>query len=285
MCGFLTDSPGRGRLHIFMSDIKWIKICTDIFDNEKIRLIEELPEGDTILIIWLKLLTLAGKKNDNGFIYITKDIPYKVDTLAKIMGRKEVTVSLALNTFISFGMVEIEDDIIAISNWAKHQNVEGMDRIKEQNRLRQAKYRQKQIEDNSNVTSRYSNGTDKSRIDKKRIEEDEGFLEFWNLYDKKVGKDKAFKLWEKLSEKDKLSISQNVPLYKAAQPDKKYRKNPETYLRNRSWEDEIISASDLSPQCDDGKGGIRAKISALKEEQAGGLIDNTAEIAKLEAQL
>ena len=46
-----------------MADIKWIKITTDMFDDEKIKVIEAMPDRDAILIIWIKLLTLAGKVN------------------------------------------------------------------------------------------------------------------------------------------------------------------------------------------------------------------------------
>ncbi len=63
---------------------------------------------------------------------------------------------------------------------------------------------------------------------------------FWNLYDKKVGKDKAELKWAKLTLADQQKIMQHVPKYKVAQPDKKYRKNPETYFNNKSWNDELI---------------------------------------------
>ena len=56
-----------------MADIKWIKIVTDMFDNRKIRQIECLPDGDSIIVIWMKLLCLAGQTNDNGMVYFTKD--------------------------------------------------------------------------------------------------------------------------------------------------------------------------------------------------------------------
>ena len=70
---------------------------------------------------------------------------------------------------------------------------------------------------------------------------DSSFEEFWNLYDKKVGnKEKLRSKWDKLSVKDKEAAFAHVPLYKAATPEKRYRKNPETYLNNRSWNDEII---------------------------------------------
>ena len=171
-----------------MADIKWIKITTDIFDDEKIKLIEKLPEGDTILIIWLKLLTMAGKRNDSGMIYITRDIPYTPDTLSDIMNRDNKIIMLALNTFVSFEMIEIVDDIIQIINWDKHQNVEGLEKIKEQNRERQRRFREKnqvkQIENKSNVISRYNNAIDKNRKDKEKninkTEKYETIYKHWN---------------------------------------------------------------------------------------------------------
>ena len=66
------------------------------------------------------------------------------------------------------------------------------------------------------------------------------FLSFWNLYDKKVARPKCEKLWEKLTLKEKQACLSYIPLYKQAQPDKQYRKNPETFLRNKSWNDELI---------------------------------------------
>lgn len=70
------------------------------------------------------------------------------------------------------------------------------------------------------------------------------FDDFWNLYDKKVGeKGKLFKKWLKLTDKDRISIMAYIPSYLLAQPDKKYRKNPETFLNNKSWNDEIINAN------------------------------------------
>jgi len=149
-----------------MAEIKWIKITTDIFDDEKIKIIEKMPEGDTMLVIWLKLLTLAGKKNDHGFVYFTKEIPYTPEILSDIFGRESRLISLALNTFCSFGMIEIEKDIISVLNWDRHQNIEGMDKIREQNRIRQANYRERKQLPDSNVISRDSNGTDKIRLDK-----------------------------------------------------------------------------------------------------------------------
>ncbi|HBP9582646.1 TPA: phage replisome organizer N-terminal domain-containing protein, partial [Enterococcus faecium] len=52
-----------------MAEISWIKLKTTMFDDEKIRLIQAVPESDAIIVIWIRLLVLAGKTNDDGLIY------------------------------------------------------------------------------------------------------------------------------------------------------------------------------------------------------------------------
>ena len=125
-----------------MTKVKWIKIVTDIFNDEKILLIDSLPESDTILVIWFKLLCLAGKQNNGGVITMNDKIAYTDEMLATIFRRNLNTVRLALKTFEEFGMIEIINGVICIPNWSKHQNVESMDKIREQTRKRVAKYRQ-----------------------------------------------------------------------------------------------------------------------------------------------
>lgn len=135
-----------------MSNVKWIKITTDIFDDEKIRLIDAMPDRDAILVMWFKLLTLAGKTNDNGLVYIMEKVPTTDEMLATIFGRPLNTVRLALKVFSDLKMIEIKEHINII-NWEKHQNVSGLERIKEQNKLRQRKFKEKKKLERSNVTS------------------------------------------------------------------------------------------------------------------------------------
>lgn len=149
-----------------MSEIKWIKITTDIFDDEKIRLIDALPEHDAILVIWFKILTLAGRQGGNGLLMMNNKVHYTEEMLAAIFGRPLNTIRLALQTFEKFGMIEIINGIISLPNWEKHQNVDGMEKAKEQTRKRVARYRekQKQLLENGNVTCNVtvtpSNATD-----------------------------------------------------------------------------------------------------------------------------
>lgn len=126
-----------------MNEIKWIKIDVTLFDNRKIKAIRTLPEGDSIVVIWLQLLCLAGRVNDYGSVYITKEMPYTEQILANECGVPVSTIQLAIKTFQSMGMVEIVEDIIYISNWEKYQAIEKMELIKQQNRDRKRRQRER----------------------------------------------------------------------------------------------------------------------------------------------
>jgi len=124
--------------------IKWIKITTTMFDDEKIKLIRKLPEADSILLTWIQLLVQAGKANASGSIILNERIPYTEEMLATIFDRPINVIRLALNTFEQFGMINIENGVITISNWEKHQNIDGLDRIREQERIRKKRQRERQ---------------------------------------------------------------------------------------------------------------------------------------------
>lgn len=126
-----------------MAEVKWIKLFIDIWDNRKIKQIETLPDGDTVLVIWLKLLTLAGNINDGGMVYFTKDLPYTEEMLATHFGKPLPTVKMALDVFQRFGMIEIVNNILCVTNWEKYQNRERLDDLKEYNRLKQREHRQR----------------------------------------------------------------------------------------------------------------------------------------------
>lgn len=160
-----------------MSEIKWIKITTDIFDDEKICLIDALPDHDAILVIWFKILALAGKHNRNGLLMMSDKVHYTDEMLATIFRRPLNTVRMALGIFEQFGMVEIIDGIIALPNWEKHQNIDGMEKIKTQTRNRVARYREKQKNlalgnVTCNVTVTESNATEEDRDRDKELDKD-----------------------------------------------------------------------------------------------------------------
>lgn len=106
------------------SAVKWIKICSDIFDDEKIMLIENLPSADSIIVIWFKLLCLAGKNNNSGVFILNDKIAYTDEMLATVFRRDINTVRLALKTFENYGMIEIVSGVYTIPNWGKYQNLD-----------------------------------------------------------------------------------------------------------------------------------------------------------------
>lgn len=145
-----------------MANVKWIKIAVDIFDNRKIKQIESMPDGESMLIIWFKLLCLAGNVNDGGLIYLTKEIPYTDEMLATQFNKPLATVRLALKMFETFGMVEIINNMIFLSSWEKYQNTDKLAEIREQNRLR--KQAQREREKTKLLPSRDSHVTNSGQV-------------------------------------------------------------------------------------------------------------------------
>lgn len=125
-----------------MADVKWIKIAVDMFDNRKIKQIGSMPEGDSLLLMWVQLLCLAGNVNDGGFIYLTKEIPYTDEMLATQFNKPISTVRLALKTFEQFGMIEIINNMIFLSSWEKYQSIDRLTAIREKDRERKRRKRE-----------------------------------------------------------------------------------------------------------------------------------------------
>jgi predicted phage replisome organizer len=157
-----------------VADVKWIKIVTDIFDDEKMLLIESMPSADSIIVIWFKLLCLAGKNNNSGVFLLNDKIAYTDEMLSTIFRRDINTVRLALKSFELYGMIEIIDNVITIPNWSKHQNLDQLEERKEYMKEYMRKYRGKQKDlieskDNGKV---YSKSNSKANVNPLDIEEE-----------------------------------------------------------------------------------------------------------------
>lgn len=128
-----------------MGEVQWIKLYIDMFDKRKINKIRRLPAGNDILLFWVMLLATAGKCNAGGMIFITERVPFTEEDLADEFDFEAGTIKLALQAFVELDMISIDDEgFIAVSNWEKYQNVEGMDKIREQNRERKRLQRERQ---------------------------------------------------------------------------------------------------------------------------------------------
>lgn len=148
------------------SDVKWIKLTTDMFDNRKVRHLRRLPEGNNIVLIWVMLLTMAGRCNAGGMIFLTENIPYTPKMLADELDFEESTVRLALEALERLNMIVADEGFFAIAGWEEHQNTDGLERIRESKRIAQAKWREKKKElpAASHVDSTVDSTVDNERI-------------------------------------------------------------------------------------------------------------------------
>ena len=125
-----------------MADIKWIKLKVGMFNDDRIKVIQAMPEGDALIVIWIRMLILAGISNAEGYLMISENLPYTEDMLATIFNKPLSVVRLALKTFETFGMVEACNEGIFITDFAAEQG-EKMQDIREYNRIKKAESRER----------------------------------------------------------------------------------------------------------------------------------------------
>jgi len=227
-----------------MSDVRWIKLTTDMFDDEKIDFITSLPESDAIIVIWIRLLSLAGKCNAGGYIYLTEKIPYTEDMLSHKFRKPITIIKLALNTLQKLGMIEYDDGVVFITNWVKHQNVEGLEKIRERDRERKRRERanKKQLLLEGEMSSD-SHGTvvghPQTDIELDKDKEKNYLVYFfesiWKLYPKKEGKGGVSKTQkEKLHKIGLEEMTRVVSRYIKAKEgtDKKYLQMGSTFFNS-----------------------------------------------------
>lgn len=194
-----------------MADVGWVRLSTGLFDNPKIKILEMNENGDAFVSLWLRLLCLAGRANDNGMVYVTEGVAYTPDILAAMTGKDVEVITEALELFRKLNMIAVDNDgYIEILGWQKHQNIEGLAKIRTQTKERVKRYREKKknqsnadvLDDvtpcnvtcNDDVTLR--NATEKRREEKNRKEKDDYH------HPKRNGDDEEkhteiFALWEK----------------------------------------------------------------------------------------
>jgi predicted phage replisome organizer/uncharacterized phage protein (TIGR02220 family) len=214
-----------------------------MFDDEKIKFIDSLPERDTIFYIWIRLLVLAGKCNAGGYIFLTENIPYTEESLSSVINRPLNTVKLAMSTFLQLGMIETDSKGIYLLNFNKYQNIEGLERIREQTKKRVAQYRERKklLEYDGGVTLPVTlcNGTEKEReIDKIYIQNALTVLTYLN---EKTGKRYRIKKYIMARLRDGATIEECQSVIDAKIKDQffidnpKYL-NPETLFRPSNFD-------------------------------------------------
>ncbi|MCX6761027.1 MAG: DUF4373 domain-containing protein [Candidatus Nealsonbacteria bacterium] len=201
--------------------MKWFKHDTDAHIDLKIQSLISKHGVEAYGLYWI-CNELIGKENDKSFEIRAKN-EWKI-YISKQINIEEKKLEILLSALADCGLIDKKRLTKGILCNKKLQN-----RADEYTK----KVRRMSGHSPDNVPP------EENRTDKKRIEQIP-FDEFWNLYDKKVGKSKSEKKWDKLSLEVQKKILEYIPNYKAAKPDKQFRKDPTTFFNNESWEDEII---------------------------------------------
>lgn len=182
-------------------DVTWIKLATGLFGDTKIKYLRQQKNGDSIALFWVGLLTLAGECNDKGMIYVTPKVPYTYQGLADSLGFPLLVVKKAIPLFVSLDMLEESEGFLCIVNWNEHQNVDGLEKVREQNRIRKQAQRQREKEANSKRDENETKGDmsrDKSRDGHKeekrtkKEETQEGEEEIDNSSNSSSGSERAY---------------------------------------------------------------------------------------------
>lgn len=167
-----------------MYNLQWLKIELKIFSNRKIQILLRELDGDTYFRVWIQLLTIAMECNSNGKLVIGKNKPMTIENFSKIMGKTKKKIEKIIQKFLELNMLIVEDEAYKIKNWDKYQSIEPYEKYKEQNRIRQQKYREKlkSEKEESNVTITLNNTQEENKIknilDKEGDENRSGFKEF-----------------------------------------------------------------------------------------------------------
>ncbi len=115
-----------------MRERKYVKFRVDMYEDTKFKIIDRMINRDLIHYVWNRVVVLAGKVNQEGELYMSKNIPYTVETLSIEFNREISEVKAALEVLMNLEMIEIVDNnIYKVKNFVKHQNI----KVKEKNEI------------------------------------------------------------------------------------------------------------------------------------------------------
>lgn len=121
----------------------WVQLRTNFFDDDRVKLIRTLPEGDTLTVIYFQMLALAGRCNAGGRLLIHESLAHDEVSLTACMGKSASIINLALASFVKYGLLLNNNGCYEIADWYSDQNSEKLAEIQAANARRQANYRLK----------------------------------------------------------------------------------------------------------------------------------------------
>ncbi len=140
-----------------MRERKCVKFNVNMYEDTKFKIIDRMEKRDLINYVWTRLVILAGKVNLEGELFLSRNIPYTLETLAIEFNREISEIELAVKTFIDLEMVELtQDKVYKVKNFAKHQNIKLREKVQNKDKAEEVIVNEKEeqgssFEDNAHV--------------------------------------------------------------------------------------------------------------------------------------
>jgi len=221
-----------------MRERKYIKFRVDMYDDTKFKIIDMKPERDLIHYVWTRIVTLAGKVNLEGDLYMSKNLPYTIETLAIEFNRGADQIKLALDVFIELEMIELtEDKIYRVKNFAKHQNIKVKEKIKSKDKEEEIKDKEAVVkEDSKDRIYDNDNKESENKISQNEAEDVENDYR-GNLEITSIGINKVDNM---SNEKIKNNSQDNIPIILKTKENKKVnKKKKKGKLSDITYEEEV----------------------------------------------
>lgn len=225
-------------------DVKWIKLNVGMFDGNSFKKIKKAKIGgesfrDKLTAVWFELLDFAGKCNAGGQLIESPEIPFaSIEDIAILIDREPEELQLCMQFFITNRMISVIDDVYMLTNWSKYQNEDGLERIREQNRIRQKKWYDKQkLLPNADLTLGITlpNATEEERDLKKDLDKRSIYQLIADMYNEICI---SFPRVTSLSEKRKQAIKARLNTYTIEQFKEMFTKaESSTFLKGKNKRD------------------------------------------------
>ncbi|NOW85836.1 putative phage replisome organizer [Clostridium beijerinckii] len=238
-----------------MKERRYVRFRVDMYEDTKFKIMDRMPERDVIYYIWTRIVILAGRVNLDGNLYMSKNIPYTLKTLAIEFNRDESQVKLALDTFIDLEMVEVvEENVYKVKNFAKHQNIKAKVKDITENKEKMGKKDSKlKSEETKSVENIYDEKHDieeelGNEIIEKQQQKDNNMCNMENVIDTKnnieiknegISDNKNIISTEKINGVPKDNISVPLIMNKNKKSKKEVRKNTDIQVTDEEDDDEF----------------------------------------------
>lgn len=239
------------------TELQWISLSTGLFDDTKIKVISAMPEGNAIIVCWLRLLCMAGKNNDMGYVYLSREMPYSEEILSTVWGVDLPIVRLALRTFRDLRMIDIEEKgNILVKNYLKYQEPAlKISERREKQRLHMAAIRASRplLQNAPNpkdptITAQHNTiqgeQTVSSQIDDKTTD----FEKWYEAYPKKIGRGQAKRAYTTASKKTTAEVLlagavRVADALRRGTVERQFIPYPASWLNGERWADEEVAGT------------------------------------------